>query len=231
MMLRLENLVLKLPAFTLRADAALNGPVSTLSGPSGAGKTTMLEMIAGLRRPDEGRIVLGDEVLTEGRSGRLVPPEKRGIGYVPQDLALFPHLSAGANLLFGFRPGAENAQLPDRVIDILKLSGLLPRSVAQLSGGERQRIAIGRALLARPRLLLLDEPLTGLDDVLKQRVLEHLLVVVEEFRVPVVYVSHSQSELAALGGEMFALMGGVLGQDGSSIQKKTGTTDDTHCHE
>jgi molybdate transport system ATP-binding protein len=210
MTLRLENIVLKLPSVTLRLDAALAGPVTGLCGPSGAGKTTLLEMIAGLRRPDAGRILLDDQVLTDGRSGPHLPPEKRGIGYVPQDLGLFPHLNAGTNLLFGFRPGAHEAHLPDRVIEVLKLCGLLPRSIAQLSGGEKQRIAIGRALLARPRLLLLDEPLTGLDDELKERVLELVRTVVEEFHVPVVYVSHTLAELAVLGGDVLALREGEL---------------------
>lgn len=210
MILRLENVVLRLPAFTLRVDVALASPVSGLSGPSGAGKTTLLEMIAGLRRPDEGRILLGDEVLTDRGTGHQVPPEKRGIGYVPQDLGLFPHLCAGANLLFGFRPHADNESLPDRVIEVLKLSGLLPRPIAELSGGEKQRIAIGRALLAGPRLILLDEPLTGLDDALKERVLAHVLTVVHDFQVPVIYVSHSHAELTALGGDIHLLRQGEL---------------------
>ena len=210
MNLRLESVVLRLPSVTLRLEATLAGPVTGLCGPSGAGKTTLLEMIAGLRRPDAGRIVLGEEVLTDGRAGPHLPPEKRGIGYVPQDLGLFPHLNAGANLLFGFRPGVHDASMPDRVIEVLKLCGLLPRPVAELSGGEKQRVAIGRALLARPRFLLLDEPLTGLDDALKDRVLSLVRTVVAEFQVPVIYVSHSQAELAALGGEVFALEQGAL---------------------
>lgn len=210
MTLRLENVVLKLPSVTLRLEAALAGPVTGVCGPSGAGKTTLLEMIAGLRRPDAGRILLGDDLMTEGRAGFHLPPEKRGIGYVPQDLGLFPHLNAGGNLLFGFRPAGHDAQLPHRVIEVLGLCGLLPRPVARLSGGERQRIAIGRALLARPRLLLLDEPLTGLDDALKERVVELVRAVSGEFGVPVVCVSHALAELAALGGEVLALRRGEL---------------------
>jgi len=210
MTLRLENVVLKLPGFTLRIDAALTAPVTGLSGVSGSGKTTLLEMIAGLRRPEEGRILLGDEVLTDVRARLYHPPEKRGIGYVPQDLGLFPHLCAGANLRFGFRRELNDETLPGRVVDVLQLSELLSRPITQLSGGEKQRVAIGRALLARPRLLLLDEPLTGLDDALKERVLAHVRTVVDEFRVPVVYVSHSQAELAALGGEAYFLHQGQL---------------------
>jgi molybdate transport system ATP-binding protein len=212
-LLRLEAVEWRRGEFSLRADVGWAGPVCALCGPSGAGKTTVLEIIAGLRRPDRGRVVFHGEVLSDARVGRHVPPERRGIGYVPQDLGLFPHLSAGANLLFGFRGDAPGRPSRERVIEVLEIGGVLGRGIGELSGGEKQRIALGRALLAHPRLLLLDEPLSGLDDALKQRVIEYIRSVIEEFRVPVVYVTHSQAELKALGGEVFRVHAGILGRE------------------
>lgn len=208
MSLRLESVVWQRPGFSLLVDTVLEGPTSGLCGPSGAGKTTLLELIAGLRRPDQGRIRLGDEVLSDPLAGTWVRPEKRGIGYVPQDLALFPHLDVRHNLIFGHGKGGRPKPGLDHVCGVLELEKLLDRSIDRLSGGEKQRVAIGRALLAGPRLLLVDEPLTGLDDALKQRVLRYLLTVVDEFAVPMLYVTHSRAELDALGGPKFRLHDG-----------------------
>jgi molybdate transport system ATP-binding protein len=212
MNLVLDNLRWTRGSFTLQADAVWDGPVSLLSGPSGSGKTTLLEILAGLRTPDHGRVVLDGEVLVAAPGGRNVPPERRRIGYVPQDLGLMPHLTAGQNLLFGHRGKSPAAPVPAHVAEVLEIGHLLGRRIGQLSGGEKQRVALGRALLARPRLLLLDEPMSGLDDALKDRVLDYVRTVIEEFRVPLVYVSHSRRELEAIGGRRYA-----LGADGKLV--------------
>lgn len=214
MILRLEAVEWRCAGFTLRVDAVWPGPVTLVSGASGAGKTSLLELIAGLRRPQAGRIVIDDEVVAEPRPGRWVPPEHRRIGYVPQDLALFPHLTAGQNLLFGRRAGRAGGPDWGRVVEVLEVGPLLDRAVSRLSGGEKQRIALGRALLAHPRFLLLDEPLTGLDDRLRDRVLSYIRTVIDEFQVPTVYVSHSRRELEAIGGDVFVLEGGSLSRRG-----------------
>ena len=213
MRLRLESVEWRSGGFELRLDAEWPGPVTLISGASGAGKTSVLELIAGLRRPQAGRILIDGAVVAEPKGGRWVPPDRRRVGYVPQDLALFPHLTAGENLVFGRQERRRGGPDLDRLVAVLEIGGLLERPVSQLSGGEKQRIALGRALLAHPRLLLLDEPLTGLDDRLRDRVLAHVRTVIEEFCVPTVYVSHSRRELEALGGTRFVLECGRLMED------------------
>lgn len=210
MSLRLEGLSLKLAAFTLRVDADLSAPITGLFGPSGSGKTTLLEIIAGLRRPDAGRITLHGRTLTAKETGLHIPPAQRGVGYVPQDLALFPHLNAHENLHYGFRARISDNTLPGRVIEVLELSDLLSRPIHRLSGGEQQRVALGRALLASPKVLLLDEPLSNLDDALKARILPYFKVIHAEFHIPMVYVTHSRMELTALSAEVLNLQQGNL---------------------
>jgi molybdate transport system ATP-binding protein len=200
MSLILKDIRLDLPEFTLSVDAELTAPITGLFGPSGAGKTTLLEIIAGLRRPRQGQVILHGRPLTDIQGRLHVPPAQRQVGYVPQDLALFPHLNAAANLLYGYR--ANGAVIPERVIEVLELPPLLHSPVQHLSGGEQQRVALGRALLANPRLLLLDEPLSSLDDRLKERILPYFRAVQAEFGVPILYVTHSQAELAALCDEV-----------------------------
>jgi molybdate transport system ATP-binding protein len=198
MSLRLEQIVLPLAEYTLEFDAEFSAPITGLFGPSGAGKTTLLEIIAGLRRPKSGSVWLNARPLTDAGKRIQIAPEHRRVGYVPQDLALFPHLSAGENLHYGLRRDGR-AQLPSRrVVEVLELAPLLTRPISQLSGGEQQRVALGRALLAEPEVLLLDEPLSNLDDRLKERILDCIRDVQSEFRVPVVYVTHSQWELARI---------------------------------
>ncbi|HEV8238515.1 MAG TPA: ATP-binding cassette domain-containing protein [Thermoanaerobaculia bacterium] len=210
--MRLEIAEIRLPLqpFTLEVDATLQAAASGICGPSGAGKTSLLELIAGLRRPTAGRIALDGEVLTDigGGTTRAVflPSRHRRIGYVPQDGALFPHLSVRGNLLYGRRGG----DLPAAVVDVLGLGPLLERSIRQLSGGERRRVAVGRALAAGPRLLLLDEPLSGLDSALRERVLGHLRTVRDELGVPMLYVSHDLAELAALCTELLVIERGQV---------------------
>lgn len=200
MMLHLQNLRLPLAEFTLRVDTTFAAHATGISGPSGAGKTTLLEILSGLRRPVAGCIKLGDVVLTDTARGFHLPPEKRRVGYVPQDLALFSHLNVRRNLFFGHEAGADLApsSQPERVIDLLEIRPILDRRVQSISGGERQRVAIGRALLAGPRLLLLDEPLSNLDARLKDRILPYLQAVRHEFTLPIIYVSHLRQELEAL---------------------------------
>ncbi|MEO7098633.1 MAG: ATP-binding cassette domain-containing protein, partial [Luteolibacter sp.] len=158
MSLVIENLVLPLAEFTLSVDVKLAATVTGLTGPSGAGKTSLLELIAGLRRPQQGSISLDGEKLTDTASRHFLAPEKRRVGYVPQDLALFPHLNVLSNLRYGLR---HDDHLLEKVIAILELSTLAKRGIASLSGGEKQRVALGRALLAGPKILLLDEPLSN----------------------------------------------------------------------
>jgi molybdate transport system ATP-binding protein len=190
-----------------------------LVGPSGAGKTTLLEIIAGLRRPATGRIAIADHVLLDTTAGIDVAPRHRRIGYVPQDLALFPHLDVRSNMLFGAARGRTNAGAaasstdgarlaPDRVIDLLELRPLLDRPIAGLSGGERQRVALARALMSGPDLLLLDEPLAALHAALRDRILEDLRHVRDDLRKPLMYVSHDPDEVRAIADWVIVLDAG-----------------------
>jgi molybdate transport system ATP-binding protein len=194
-MLSLRGVRLRFPGFLLEADAEVGDKVLGLYGPSGAGKTTLLDLVAGLVRADAGRIEVGGRVLTDARVGAFVPPPLRRVGYVPQGEALFPHLSVRRNLLYGHRSSGVTLA---RVVDTLDLGALLERGVRGLSGGEKQRIAIGRALLSDPAILLLDEPLTGLDPELKSRALPLFRGIREEFEVPILYVTHHRDEVLAL---------------------------------
>jgi molybdate transport system ATP-binding protein len=164
-----------------------------------------VEVIAGLRKPRSGSIQIDGTVLMDGRV--FVPPEQRGVGYVPQDLALFPHLSVRRNVTYGSPRGlkvAASIQL-DQVVEVLEIGALLERSVAELSGGQKQRVAFARALLAQPRLLLLDEPLASLDDELKMKIIPYLKRIREEFGIPMIYVSHAPDEVVALCDEVLVL--------------------------
>jgi molybdate transport system ATP-binding protein len=188
--------------------------VTALIGPSGAGKTTMLSMIAGTLRPLSGTIRFGDQTLLDTGAGICLPPERRQIGMVFQDQMLFPHLSVEDNLRYGQRRSRGEAQTVDyrRVVDVLELSTLAQRFPRNLSGGERQRVAIGRALLRSPRLLLLDEPLSAVDEQLKDRILNYLERIQAEWHLPTLYVSHALPEARRLA-ERFVIVdcGKVLG--------------------
>lgn len=212
MSLAFEGLRLPLSTFTLEMDAVLQARVTAVFGASGAGKTSLLEIVAGLRPPAAGRVLLNGRVLDDTRRGVRVPPRLRRVGYVPQDETLFPHLSVDANLAYA---RATSARAMARVVDVLELGPLLSRHPAGLSGGERRRVALGRALLASPELLLLDEPLTGLDAPLKERVLAHLLRVRDEFAVPTLYVSHAPDEVLALADEVLVIDRGRLARRGA----------------
>ena len=193
-----------------RFDAA--GSITALFGPSGAGKTTLVNMIAGLVRPDRGRILLDDTVLFDAAAKIDVPVHQRRIGYVFQEGRLFPHMTVARNLDYGRRMNglAADPAEADRVIDMLDIRPLLQRRPGKLSGGERQRIAIGRALLIRPRLLLLDEPLASLDARRKSEILPYLERLRDEARVPMVYVSHNAAEIRRLASSVVWLDGGQV---------------------
>jgi molybdate transport system ATP-binding protein len=177
----------------------------------------LLDLVAGLRRAESAYIQLDDHVLTDSTRGVSVPPRQRGIGYVPQDLALFPHLSVRQNLLYGYKP-SDNTNRSftfERIIEVLEIQPLVQRGVAQLSGGEKQRVALARALLASPRLLLLDEPLASLDMQLKTKILPYLLRIRDEFHVPMLYVTHDRFETLSLADEMVVLVNGRVSQHGT----------------
>jgi molybdate transport system ATP-binding protein len=183
--------------FTLKARFETAAGVTALFGPSGAGKTTLVNMIAGLVAPDRGHIALDDSVLFDSTARINMPAHRRRIGYVFQEGRLFPHLSVAQNLDYGRRMSglpADPAEA-ERVIDLLHIRPLLDRRPGKLSGGERQRVAVGRALLMRPRLLLLDEPLASLDARRKADILPYLERLRDETGIPMVYVSHHADEV------------------------------------
>jgi molybdate transport system ATP-binding protein len=186
------------------------GRLTAIFGPSGSGKTSITNMISGLLKPDKGRIAVDDRVFVDTDKGVYLPSHKRRIGYVFQDARLFPHLNVEQNLKYGrwFTPHSERYAQFDRVISMLGLSHLLPRKPSTLSGGETQRVAIGRALLASPKLLLMDEPLASLDDPRKEQILPYVERLRDELDIPVVYVSHSIAEVARLATDIVVLAAG-----------------------
>jgi molybdate transport system ATP-binding protein len=169
--------------------------VTALVGPSGSGKTTVLHLIAGLLKPQNGTITLHDQVLFDSKMRVNLPPERRGVGYVFQDYQLFPHLTVGKNLRYGQRRTRQTGIDFDKIVNILELGDLLRRYSYSLSGGQKQRVAVGRALLRSPKLLLLDEPLSALDPSLRASVAEHLVRAIEEFHIPTLLVSHDRESI------------------------------------
>jgi molybdate transport system ATP-binding protein len=189
-----------------------DGPVTGLFGPSGAGKSTLVNVIAGLTKPDKGRIVLGDEVLFDSRRSIDIPAHRRRVGYVFQEGRLFPHLSVRKNLDYGrWMTGAPDdpAELA-RVVAMLDIEPLLERRPGKLSGGERQRVAIGRALMMKPRLLLLDEPLASLDPARKSEIMPYLVRLRDKVGIPMVYVSHYARELQRIANVVVRLDAGRI---------------------
>ncbi len=215
MKLEIQELQLQLSQFSLEIDVALTNSRTGIFGPSGAGKTSLLETVAGLRTPCRGRIALGDCVFNDVAANHSLAVQKREVGYVPQDDSLFPHLSVRRNLLYGRNRKSRRNGAPslDHVIDFLEIKTLLERSVRSLSRGENQRIVLARALLSAPRLLLLDEPLTGLDARLKSAILEQLRALHREFGVPMLYVTHDPAEAISICEEVIMIEGGrVIGR-------------------
>ncbi len=187
--------------FALQAAFHTTHRVTALFGPSGGGKTSILSMIAGFLHPQSGRIRLGPggAMLVDTARRIALPPERRGVGFVFQDHLLFPHLTVEANLRYGAqRLGRRECRELDRVVAVLELGGLLARYPRGLSGGEAQRVALGRALMSGPELLLLDEPLTALDEALRLRVLDYLERVLKEWNIPTLFVSHAKDDVRRL---------------------------------
>jgi len=204
------DISLSLPDFKLSVAVDCRYPVTAILGPSGAGKTTLLNLVAGLLRPDEGEIRIDSEILFSSAEGIDLAPERRRLGYVFQEDLLFPHLDVLRNLRFGYDLQSAGSRRfhPEQVVDLLSLGSLLGRMPAQLSGGERQRVALGRAILSSPRMLLMDEPLASLDQGLKDRIIPYLRHIRTDLGIPILYVSHSVAEILELTGQVIVLKEG-----------------------
>lgn len=199
-------------SFALEACFTTDGGLTALFGHSGSGKTSLINIIGGLLRPDRGKVVVNGRVLVDSAAGVFVPKHRRRIGCVFQEPRLFPHFTVRQNLLYGrwFTPSAERHESVDHIVELLGIGSLLDRGPALLSGGEKQRVAIGRALLASPHLLLMDEPLASLDEARKSEILPYIERLRDENRVPIVYVSHSVPEVARLATSMVVLSDGQV---------------------
>jgi molybdate transport system ATP-binding protein len=210
-MLRVD-ITKQLGEFSLAASFTSEGRVTGLFGASGSGKTSLINTIAGLLRPDRGTIVIDGETVDDTAAGIHIPTWRRRIGYVFQDARLFPHLDIRQNLDYGRRMNGltEDPAQHKRVVDLLDIGALLDRRPGKLSGGERQRVALGRALLSKPRLLLLDEPLGALDESRKLEILPYLVRLRDEAGVPMVYVSHDAAELRQLATQIVVLRRGQV---------------------
>lgn len=202
----------RLGAFDLEAAFESKGRLTALFGPSGSGKTSLVNLIGGLARPEEGRIAVDGRVLVDTAARIFLPPHRRRVGYVFQDARLFPHLTVTQNLRYGrfFTPTAERYADFGSVVDLLGIGHLMSRRPAMLSGGEKQRVAIGRALLASPRLLLMDEPLASLDEQRKAEVMPYIERLRDESRIPIVYVSHSVAEVSRLATDVVVMAAGKV---------------------
>lgn len=228
--MRLEVAVEKrLGNFRLAAEFAVEGRRLGIFGPSGSGKSTLLHLLAGLVRPESGQIRIDGERLFDSAAGINLPPEQRRIGVVFQHAHLFPHLSVERNLRYGLRRLAKGQRriAPAALIEVLGLAPLLSRRVTSLSGGERQRVALGRTLLAAPRVVLMDEPLTGLDDGLKYQIVPYLKQVFAEFDIPLLLISHSLNEMRLLSETVLEFSAGeFLGQTSAEelARRRMGTS-------
>jgi molybdate transport system ATP-binding protein len=220
----------KLGKFALEAEFSAPAGVSVIFGPSGAGKTTILECIAGLTAPESGRIALIEEASASGTSGETdassetlfdsehqidLTPQQRRVGYVFQHLALFPHMTSAENIAFGIAGnGMRRETMMRDILERFRVTHIAGRRPGEISGGERQRVALARALVTQPRILLLDEPFSALDDALKLEIIADLKQWLSRFQVPVLFVTHDRSEAAALGERMLLLNDGkITGQE------------------
>ncbi len=202
--------------FSFDVDLAIGPGVTALFGPSGSGKTTLVRILAGLTRPDTGRMILNSTTMMDTERHLFIPPHKRHFGMVFQEARLFPHLTVGKNLHYGrwFSNKPHSRQDTTRILAILGIDHLLDRKPENLSGGEKQRVAIGRALLSAPDMLLMDEPLAALDDKRKAEILPYLELLRDETRIPIVYVSHSVAEVARLANTVIVLNKGRVTAQG-----------------
>lgn len=201
----------QLEAFALQVSFVLaSHGITVLWGASGSGKTTLLQCLAGLLRPDAGRIACREAVWFDAERGVCLAPERRRLGYVFQDVRLFPHLSVRSNMLFGRRFRGPSGVSFEDVVALLGLGRLLHRTPSDLSGGEKQRVAVGRALLACPELLLMDEPLTGLDRGKREEIMAYVKAIPERFGVPILYVAHSDAERRFLADRVLNIEDGKL---------------------
>lgn len=198
--------------FSLQAAQQFSAPITGILGASGSGKSTLLALVAGLLKPQRGRIALNGKILCDTGSRIWVPPHQRHIGLVFQDGQLLPHLTVRNNLLYGYNniSSQQRRFSLESVVDLLEIGQLLERKPAHLSGGEKQRVALGRAVLYSPELLLLDEPLSALDERLKQQILPFFLRIYDECKIPMVYVTHAVSELEFLSSRHFVVRDGSL---------------------
>jgi len=190
------------------------GDFLTLFGKSGSGKTTLLRILAGLENPDSGEIKVGDEVWFDSSKKINLPPQKRGVGFVFQDYALFPNMSVKKNLLFALKNQNESARV-DEILEIMELENLSLMMSDQLSGGQKQRVAVARALVSSPKLLLLDEPLSALDHAMRVKLQDELLAVHKKFDVTSILVSHDVSEVFKLSSRVFKISLGDITDDGT----------------
>ncbi|MEE2861345.1 MAG: molybdenum ABC transporter ATP-binding protein [Pseudomonadota bacterium] len=209
-----------------RLDVAFQAPpgVTALFGPSGAGKTTVVNAVAGLLTPEAGRIEVDGTVLLDRRTGIDLPPHRRRAGYVFQDARLFPHLSVRQNLLYGRWFGRGDGAGLAEIVELLGLGALLSRRPAALSGGEAQRVALGRALLSRPRLLLMDEPMAALDQARRAEILPWFERLRDVTRIPILYVSHSAEEVARLATTVVHLDRGRVAMQDLPLDEAPGVT-------
>ena len=195
-----------LPDFSLDLQFRVERDILVLFGPSGCGKTTTLRSIAGLVKPDAGRIVLDGKVFFDVAAGIFAPPRERQIGYMFQDFALFPHMNVQKNIWYGVKQHGEAAQeMYEKLLGLLKIEHLGTRRVGQLSGGEKQRVALARALMAEPKLLLLDEPLSSLDKKTRLELQAELMEMQKLWKIPFVLVTHDPEEAETMGGQVLFL--------------------------
>jgi molybdate transport system ATP-binding protein len=211
------NVQKKLGSFSINVAFLVRAPgITALFGPSGAGKTSVINMVAGLLKPDQGQISVNGNTVFDSRRGIDVPPNRRRLGYVFQDGRLFPHLSVKSNLTYGMNPTHKEGQRVnfDKAVEVLDLGTLLRRRPAKLSGGEKQRVAIGRALLTNPSVLLMDEPLSSLDEARKAEIIPFVLRMQKEFLIPALYVSHSTDEISSLADHVVVIRSGEVVSNG-----------------
>ncbi len=212
------DFTLRQGAFTLEIQAQMVSRITALFGPSGAGKTTILDGIAGLRTPARGTITVGNRTLFDDAAGIDLPPHARHVGYVPQDVALFPHMDVRRNVLYGRREG-QKLELAT-VVATLEIEDLLARTVPELSGGERQRVALARALMSAPELLLLDEPLAAVDVERRRRILPYVERVRDALGVPIIYVTHDADEVRRIADHVIVLDNGRVVRAGDPATVK-----------